>query len=239
MPNRRRRVIEIDDAPTPEPERAADADVQRIDKLAELIRELFCSMVRDFTTSADYGKEKMPNWDGGKDRWGKNHRPVWPRLAKHILRLQADPMAYLKAQFNYATPGRSPAPNTLMSDRAVARYHNYIADAKELLARDLRFDVKSVKTRAKLLEHGLNWDFAKAMRDALQTHGSVYASALARYCMAVEYEFEDLAQVFYDEALIQYLFQKQFYDAAWAGCIPSQLRDHAAALLEKMGITSS
>lgn len=241
MPSRQRRIIEIDDVPQAptEPERAAAADVERIDNLAKMVRELFCSMVRDFTTSSDYGSDKMPNWDGGTDKWGKKHRPVWPRLAKHILKIQASPVAYLKAQFNFASPGRPPAPNTLMNDRAVARYNNYISDVNELLTRDLKFDVRSVKTRATLLQHGLKWDFARAMRDALQTHESVYASGLTRYCMAMEYEFADLARAFYDEALIQYLFQKQFYDAAWAGCIPEPLQQHATSLLEKLGLTSS
>jgi len=235
---RHRRIIEIDDIQAPpEPERAVDADMERIDALPGMIRDTFCAMVREFTGDDSYGVKAMPAWDGGKDRWGKNHKPVWPKIAKHIVQIQANPIDYLKAQFNYASPGRQPAPNTLTHDNAVKKYDQYMVNIDEKLKRKLELDVESVKNRATLVQHGLGWDFTRALRDALLTHGTVYASPLARYCLATEYEFKDIAARYYNQALVQYVFQKKFYDAAWAGVIPPDFQQHGQKLLERMGFT--
>jgi hypothetical protein len=234
---REARVIQIDEPSFPLPVAAEEEDLrateaQQFDRLAGVVRRIYI-ILRSEAEGHEYNPG--PKWDGGQDRHGRNHQPIWPRLSKFFVEHGIEPMGYMKAQFWQASSGRKPLPNAMMSAAAQATYDRYRKQIEGDIARRLRWEIGSVRSEMLPIQEGLGWTYIRALRWALNNERTVKASPLVRYCLAVEYGLDDIAGLFHDYALFQYAFQKNAYDAAWPeGTIPGGLQQEAQNLVQRV-----
>jgi hypothetical protein len=237
----RTRVIMLDPAPPDAAERAeaAEAEVRRRDArlrhLAEATRLFYVTAVRRQRGDLSYGTKPMAVWDGGRDAFGKNHRPIWPRLARFFVANGVDPATYIQAQFTYSA--KMPLPNQMMNQVALQRYARFKEELPGKLRRQYTNAVADVSNLAQSLVRA-GWDEYRSLRYALTNGMSVTASPLCRLCLAALAEQQDIVQGFYDAALIEYTFQQSDYDAAWGERIPAWLREEVTQLRALMGFTN-
>jgi hypothetical protein len=234
MSYREPRSIDFDAFPTEAVSAAASNLPSGIEAMAEQVRQIYCMICRVLTKRDDFGKEAIPRWDGGRDPYGRHWKSVWPKIAKHLITIQADPLDFIQAQFNGVSPDSLPFPNTFWSEKATNRYRAYMENACETLQRALEFETQAIRAQAIILRDGLDWTNMAAMRQAIVTEHGVHASPLMRFCLADEYGLEDVAALYHDAALLQYVFRRDIYDEVWGKCIPDSLRTEGADLADRM-----
>lgn len=228
--NKEFRSIQIDPIDFPVVTPGADAQPQRDrlqlcrEAMPLYIRRIYILSYRVHQGSEEYGKQPMPQWDGGEDQFGRRHNAIWPKIARRIVELGADPVAFVQAQFWAQKDGRPPAPTYLLSTEAATRYQKFQQEAREEVRRSYDADLFSVKRFFLPIMQRLNWDQARATRYALFNVTQVFATALFRYCLATSEGLTDVAEYFHNTALLQYVFQREIYDAAWGDKIPAGLR---------------
>lgn len=207
-----------------------------VDATAAAIRRLYFAcwrmeaLRREGVESA-WGSKRVPMYDGGDTDSG-TYTPIWPRIARLCLAEQAEPAAFVRAQFA-GRRGPPPQPNALLGPDAVARWRASIPraedDARTALAVQRRTFVVEAKWR--VVASGHAFDDAEAGRRVLVDR-NVALSGLFRHCMATRAVAPAIAAEFAGPALSQYLFQRDAYDRAWDGWIPGPLRAAAAALVK-------
>jgi hypothetical protein len=237
--SRQFRVIELDDGGFPAkamevfPEEILPVDP--VEQLTATVRRIYINLRRYYTNDAEYGKEPIPQYDGGENRWGKNFRPVWPKVAAHIAGLNANPVVYIRRQFHNKKPGEPVVrPNQLYSAAAVARFERYQANIHVNLSSALEFESASIRAEVCVLETGAGKSFIKAIEMALMNTAAVTASPLLRYGMGCEYYLPAVMERWHDEALVQYVFEMAAYDRAWAGWLPASLQQEGRELLSRL-----
>jgi hypothetical protein len=232
----RERSIQLDDSGV-SPEDTEDQaqcapEVQQWERLARVVRQVYI-LLRSEAQGVLY--PSCAQWDGGQDKYGRNHKPIWPKVARFLVARGYEPLDYMRVQFFRAPPGRVPQPNQLTSDAAVELYQTHLQKPRRNLLTTLQWEIESVRSEMLPWQQGLNWSFTQAMEWALRNEATVKASPLVRYCLAVEYGLNDIAELYHDRALVQYVVQKDAYNAAWpAGILPEPLRTAADALTERI-----
>lgn len=238
MSEQRYRVIELDDGGFPATAVAVTSAETPPDPLAQLavyVRRIYHLHRRNYTGDTDYGREPIPQYDGGPNRWGSTYRPIWPKVAAHIARLAANPVTYIRCQFHCKKPGEPIIkPNQLYGVAAVARFNHYQTDAHVTLQSALEFESASIRSEVCILEVTMGKPFIKAIEMAVMNTAAVNASALLRYCMAYEYHLPGAMRRWHAEALIQYVFEMARYDRAWTGWLPGSLQQEGRELVSRM-----
>ena len=214
---------------------AAELQQERtIADLGRLVRWVYMSLARAYKGDMEYGQRDIPQWDGGEDQWGKRHTNIWPRVARHILELGVDPTMYMRAQFTYVSRGRVPLPSTFFNEAAVTKYHRYREEWPQSQRREYDLALLSVRSQVEPYVAQLGWDYRRALRSALSNKVMVQASAMFRYCIATNEGIADVAEMYHDSALSDYVFQKTAYDEAWGERIPAVLRQEAEEIRATM-----
>lgn len=234
----RERVIDLNPPLSPEEaaarEAAAMATEDTVRHVAGLVRWIYMSLARSYKGDMTYGEQRIPAWDGGKDKWGTERTEIWPRLARHLLELNADPLLYMRAQFTYMSRARVPVPTTFFNDEAVAKYHRYCTEWPQSLRSQYDLALLSVQGILGPYVTRMGWAYPRALRSVLSNMVQVIASPLFRYCMAANEGLPDVAAAFHDEALGEYVFQKAAYDEQWGDRIPAELRRDAEEIRATM-----
>jgi hypothetical protein len=232
------RVIELDEGGFPSRSVVVavdDAPEDPLDQLAMLVRRLYITVRRNVTGAVTYGRDPIPQYDGGENRWGKTFQPIWPKVAAHIAHHGANPIMYIRCQFHNRKSGEPLVrPNQLYSPAAVERYERYRANVHVTLSSVLEFESTSIRTEVCILEQAAGKRFIKAVEMAIMNTAAVNASALLRFCMAAEYDIPAAIRRWHDEALIQYVFEMLDYDKAWAGWLPTTLQQEGRELMSRM-----
>lgn len=200
--------------------------------LGRTIRELYCQLYRNYNPrNPNYGREPIPAWDGGRDNWGTNHKPIWPRIAALLMREGFDPATYLQVQFQETNGRKSPLPSMLMSQDAIARYRAYLGRADEILKKEYERAAIHLQ-RSLILMASARGTPEEKMVTALMDEGTtMQACVLFRYCMAVKANIVPAMERYHASALQQYLYQADLYDRAWGlDVIPEHLRQEARRL---------
>lgn len=205
---------------------------QHIEEIGQLVRELYCQAIRRHSANKLYGARPMAAWDGGIDGMGRKHTSVWPRIAKLLTGLSADPFAYVASQFQAFQAGKPPAPNQLLSQQAVDRWRLYAQQADIGVAQQLARDIEAVQAHAAPYL-GSGRSEADAVRIALGNSTTNGASPLYRYCLSLRLGMRDVADFFYRAALLQYLCRQAAYDAAWVEFVPLELKAAADQLRQQ------
>lgn len=218
--------IPVEAPPPPEPDRGM------LDQLEHLVREVYVLCYREFSGDPYYGREPIPEWDGGEDKYGKNHRRKWPGVVQTILTLEADPMLYIKAQFALAVSNRPPRPNQLCSPHAAATWEQYRSQVTAQLGRQLEANRQALRASADPMIAALGWAEDRAVRYCLNSTSMANLTPLFRYCLGSTMGWQEVTARFRERALLQYVFQKSVYDQSWGSFVPLELQ-HAAMELRR------
>jgi hypothetical protein len=223
---RERSVADADDDVEPSPLSPA------VQRLSAVVRRIYILLRVDLTGSPF---KPGPSWDGGTTAFGRRYKPVWPSIAEFMLRNGAEPLSYLRAQFWHADPEKPPRASQLKSQFGLDLYERYRVNVADATRNNFARELNAIRAEMLPLQDALRWDHSRALRCALSNERSVSASPLTRYCLAMEYGHYDIAESFYDRALLQYAFQKQVYDAVLpAGTIPQRLCTEAESMIRSM-----
>jgi len=204
------------------------------DNMSDIVRNIYIR-VRKATLDSGYGKRAMAKWDGGVDKFGNNHTtPVWPALAAHIAGVGADPLEYIVAQFKHSRSDRAPLPNQMSNQKATDKWASANKHAAPRLRDMITRELNSIDGMASLLVAELEWDKTRAMRYALKDTSDVVAGDVVRYCLATACKFDDISERYYEQAVVDYTFQKRLYDQVWIDSIPVSLQEAGKALVERL-----
>jgi hypothetical protein len=232
---RDQRTILLDDFPPPSGDGEPPLGEQVVERLASTVRTVYCACYREKQGDPTYGQAEMPQWDGGEDQFGRRCKRIWPDIARRIVEIGAEPISFVRAQFWVrGQDTRPPPPNYLLSDAALARYRTYLAQAAFDAQREYERGLRTVQGEVLLVTRGLGWEYQRALRYVLLNITTVQVSALYRYVLAAREELRDVAQRFHDQALLQYVFQLDMFDAALGDLIPDSLRQEGRTLREQI-----
>lgn len=174
------------------------------------------------------GHGTVPAWDGGVDRNGRRHRPIWPKLAAAVAARGVGLLSFVEAQFGPMRP--IPEPNMLLGDAAFDRAAEYVAGAPKDAA-DLRraqeAQVLAAVPRAGRL-YGL--DTEDAARAVLRDP-SLDATPLFRHCFAAAAGAVDMLPESREAALAELCCGFYAYTNGWRGFIPDALFVQAVDIL--------
>lgn len=210
--------------------------------LASMVRSLYCISHRQFTGSSDYGVNPMPQWDGGtgENAYGRrnNSQPIWPRIAETILRVGADPVDFIRAQFHGRDNVRPPAPNQCLGETAIQVWRTFSIDRRPLdeCRREIENDRRSFNGVILAYTKNARWPAEKALRLALGDSTVNYATPLFRYCAAVAGGQADFADFYFERALLQLLFKTDAYLEVYGNIIPGTLRLAVNEFREYLGL---
>jgi hypothetical protein len=214
-----------------------DPAVVLIDRMAKQVRMIYILCRREMFGDPSYGRSKMASWDGGENQFGTKRRPIWPKIAQAILAMGADPMEFTRAQFwaKQRMSNKPPAPNYLLSPEAQARWDEYQTYARDSVRRRLKADENAIRNGVQPLMIVLGWPRQEAYKYVVRDTRRVSASALYRYVVTLREGLLEDSSSIHDAALLQYVFQRDLYDAEWKGIVPDALRAEATALRTRLG----
>lgn len=213
--------------------------------MANVIRAAYYAAHRDYTSKrsglpSSAGSTRSPRWDGGTDAMGRNHKPVWPKIAAFVAEHKLDPNRLIRTAFLGAAHGKPPQPNMLYGVKALEAYHNGSGVAEDIDAIYRAQAGEFTEQVDRLTDKGM--PTASAVRQVLRDR-TLGLSALFRYTAAANVGFADIAREFQNAAQLQYLLNRTSIDAGWGVDIPEELTRAAndassAALRLKVGSRS-
>jgi hypothetical protein len=183
----------------------------------------------------------MPKWDGTddfrpgstrkslSDRYGRNFKPVWPKIADFAFKNNVDPLLLIQTRFLKHKGPRPPEPTDCMSKLALELCSSEVSSVDELNRRLYQFqDVfeREVENRASYIEkHG--WTPAQVLdsviRDLTLPFNCVY-----RYYLARTNGLSDLSEKFRAGAVFEYMRERQGYSSSfWAQVVPAEIVEEA------------
>lgn len=204
-----------------------------VEQTAAQIREIYCTernrwhMEHERKVTA-WGAVAIPRYDGGTDNLGRVYQSAWLTLAQFALSHGLDPKRFIRSQFA-TRMAKPPEPTHLGSSSAVAVYRfQEKADIAELTR---LFEYQKERALAEFdklqpCRARRGWSDRDVHRAVLGNQ-LVPLSALFRYCIAERDGHTDLADAFHDDAIIQYLAQRDDYDQVWGDWISPTLRMRA------------
>lgn len=209
--------------------------VETLTLIPKQVRRKFCYSVRLFHLLRgnreffDYGDEPIAKYDGGRDRYGRKHTPVWPKIAKLILDREMNLDNFIAATFRSWEGQTHPAATYFLSEGAIQRYEDFKgADPRgrvDVLARELKVSTEVLLTKIEMEKVG-GRDEAEAQASAI-LDPFAQVSPLFRLCAAVIGGHNRLVPLLLNDALTQYLGNRTAYDEAWDSFIPDILRQKA------------
>lgn len=174
------------------------------------------------------GLRTVPAWDGGVDRNGRRHRPVWPKLAAALVARGAELVSFVEAQFG--TAAAIPEPNMLLGDAAFDRAFEYARSAPREAAERRRSQeaamLAAVPREMRLYGRGVE----DAARAVLRDPG-VEVTPLFRHCFAAAAGATDMLPESREAALAELCIGFHAYSNGWRGFIPAGLFGEAVDIL--------
>jgi len=219
-------------------------------QLHQRVRQTYVSERRKFELRltgrpSSYGISPMPKWDGTddvrpgstrrgvQDRYGKNYKPIWPKIADFALKAGVDPIELIRTRFSTTRGPRPPEPTDCMSKSALDLCINDAVPVDELNQQLYEY-FKSLEIEAEnrsvyISRHG--WTPEKVVISIVRDLTLPF-SPLFRHHLAVVNGIDDMVQMTRSPALIEYLRQKKSYDKSlWKEIIPKDLVDEAELAL--------
>ena len=205
------------------------------ESLPAFIRHIYCTEYRVACPAAqDYGDTPIAQWDGGQDSFGRNHRPVWPKLAAFFTNNSVDPISYIRAAFAMRRGRTPPAPNTLTSGEMLTHYYQFVAESRQTIGETWNRQRQAMLTEIASLQRFYKDAPLRTLQiTALCDGHRVEANCLLRYCMSVEYQLTELAGDFLRPAAVEYLCHRAAYDAVLP-TLPQAVREEAVRLQREM-----
>lgn len=170
------------------------------------VREIFLrcreSFLRERAQSDQtYGDGSNATWDGGQDKRGHQHQPIWPKIAKFCDEHAVDPELWIEALFSSWGELEPPYPTMFLSPK----YLEYYEQQKPLMLRQLemrlRWQMDLFMTKVHIWDT-TRADVNKSIR-AVLTNMSVDLMPMMRYLLAQTAKQQDVVEVMEESARIQ------------------------------------
>lgn len=203
--------------------------------VANTIRRMYCLEYRAIhPDSPKYGEARIPQWDGGADRTGAVHRPVWPVAADFMLTQGYDPISYIHAMFVNRRGQHDPTPTHIRTPAVEEAYRHYLQHVQEDLTSAWDRACTAVAGRVNMLRASYPDETDARIYATAVSDSQLDLSPLYRFCASSMLQDPALVAHYHDNALVQYAFQKAEYDRAWAEHIPASLRAEADTYRQRM-----
>lgn len=187
----------------------------------------YLKSMRTGETSRD-GLRPIPAWDGGVDRNGRRHRPVWPKLAAALSSRGVGLVSFVEAQFGPDRP--IPEPNMLLGDAAFDRAVEYERSAPRAAADRRRAQEAAVRAAVprEMRLYGLGVEDAAR---AVLRGPNLDATPLFRHCFAAAAGATDMLPESREAALAELCVGFHAYSNGWRGFLPAALFCEAVDIL--------
>lgn len=178
-----------------------------------------------------------PKWDGGVDKYGKRHKPIWPKIAKLVLSNHLDPLAFVRAQFSGRTHN-PPRPTELLNAKALDRAGRAKACDTQDFTVFFRSQINTYCVEVIRLNELMEWPKELIWLTVLKDE-SLSLSSLFRYCQAVAIggpRFEKVARKYRVAAMLQYIRGREEYDRVWKDWLSPEFKAECQKLGEDLGL---
>jgi hypothetical protein len=209
-----------------------DTDDQ-IDRLAEAIRDMYWEERIRYEGQATgrFGKagdHHAVRWDGGEDVYGRRYEPIWPKIAKRLIKDFISPERAIRAVFMTAHGTSAPLPNVLLG-KNLARTVEVTAENRfEEIKRQANVEVEYAKTHIILLMS--SYTETQSQRLAIVS-SEIQLTPLFRFCLAVKFGHFDLAEKYRERAFNQFINDAECYRQIFQdGFIPAEFDTRLAEL---------
>lgn len=205
--------------------------------MADGVRSLYAHAYRRYTlekkgTFTAFGSTPIPRWDGGADAAGKQHKPIWPEIARVCLDHGVDPGRLVQVTFAHwqdeNARNNPPTPRELLSPAmlTLAAGVDYQAAADSLKWQMDLCNVELVILRS----HG--YTDVEAV-EQLVGDKTLDFTPLYRYCVACMTGAKSVADECRRDAIVEYLFNREAYDREWAEILPDDFSALSQRLLPR------
>lgn len=214
----------------------AEFAAQMLDRVAGQVRAAYCECRNAWhreheRRETNWGAHPVPRYDGGEDLQGRVFAPVWPGVARFVLRHGFDPKRFVRAQFAIRD-SKVIEPTALTGPRAADAYRSFAINVRADIKRLFDFQRQQVLVefnKLKPCRTRYGWTDADIHR-AVLSNGLVRLSALFRLCLAESLGLTDLVDRYAEAALVQYMADRPEYDEIWGRWVPEFLTDLADRL---------
>ena len=167
-----------------------------------------------------------PRWN----KRGKDGKNAWERIVTDCCARGIDPVMYVRTTIRYWSRPQVPMPNQLTSDALIARFTagGYEQLRKEAIESSLKSQMALLRTQLRAWS-AMGWAKEALVRFVLMNHsGQASAiSPLLRYCAARRDGLKDIADLYEEEAMMQYARDKSFYKEIWKSLLPEDIDEIA------------
>jgi len=207
-----------------------------LEDLARTCREIYIKERQNYELTVRGRASRYspgPKWDGGVTRDGVNATPVWPKIAKFMLKHNLDPQQCIQYRFMTGSRGvyRPVLPNQIALPKYLEDYLGMTEDVRSGLRHAFDFEKAFCRKRLTVMHH-LRSD-TRGMDDILDEvllNDGYPLSPLFRYSLARETRRKAASRRYRREALVQYLRFPDDYDEIWGDSIPDTFRESARAI---------
>jgi len=165
-----------------------------------------------------------PQWDGGKDRHGRNHKAVWPELAQAVVRQQLNFKTLVDTLFDQNGP--LPEPHQLLNDANLQAYQGSKGQALMAVAIEFEHVMEEIRWKVNLKKESSAADDPLVLRLALYDP-EFSNNHLSRFCLAWRCRLIKYVEDEWDNAAIDYLLRPEEYEAVMSTVIPDVFRQAA------------
>lgn len=163
----------------------------------------------------------IPAWDGGVDRWGRQHVNCWPALAAFLAANDCNPLEFFRAQIR---SNRLPLPHTLRTSAALDRYAVFVPENRKRLCVELDLQLNRLKLGLKSAALAFVAQQAHLALAQVVLDPASGISPLLGYCLARQIESPELAARLQCAAATQLLQDLAGYVDVWKQLIPDDFR---------------
>jgi hypothetical protein len=221
-------------SPNCDPVARDDSDVDSDRVRAAYVKARRAALERKLDRPSNYGRNRLPKWDGGTDSAGRRHKPVWPKIAVFLKERECYCWdTYMTSQF---VDGQLRTPTQTYNEAAWKRYQDYIRASDAAVAQKLLGDTRRFKLAIIDMKKRHDSEEKQTLWYMALTSPLVELSPLFAYCLAVSLNWTSIAQSNLSGALSQYLRHPQLYRRHWVSVIPQsfyQLAEQAMANKER------
>lgn len=177
--------------------------------------------------------KKVPRWDGGQDAYGVKFTPVWPKIARMIRAVDADPGIWIAAHFSpiatrkYVTYGGSfevpdVTPTNLCGKLSETIYNEYCSAFPKTVIDGYNTAGRSIALRLRSLQK-MNIPEDDKHFCVVCDEGYVTAAPIVRQGFANAFKLPQAIERYLWPAALEYEAKQRLYDRVIPDFIPAWL----------------
>lgn len=207
-------------------------------ELHERIRQAYVTERRLFEyrvsgVISTYGNKPIPKWDGTdsgvRDRYGRDYKPVWPKIAQFAFKAGVDPIELIKARFRGARGPRPPEPTDCMCKTALELClvsDTPVDEVNRSLYQMVEAYQTEVENRSVYIER-YGWTAFQVVESVIRDL-TLNLNPIYRYYLAKVNGLDRLANQHMNDAIVEYLRHSKAYDNSdWAKLLQPEIVNQA------------